>query len=317
MELEEKYRRFAQEFTGVIKRREPLSLYTSFRTGGDADLFADIADVHRMAEALRLAHELAIPCFVIGGGSNLLVSDDGYRGLIIRNHILGLTVQGNEVIAGAGEQLDDVVDYATTCSLTGAEFASGIWGTIGGAVYGNAGAFGSQIGSVVKRAELIDAVGNIRTEHQDYFAFTYRHSILKKTGEVVTKVTLNLTPGDRTEIARRTAEIRRSRSQKHPVDACSAGCFFKNIEDPSQPNGKLPAGRLLEEAGAKGLTVGHAAVFDRHANIIINTGGAHSQEIRRLADILKKRVKDKFGIDLQEEVICVGTFNQEAVSSNS
>ena len=317
MNLDEKYRRFEESFVGTAKRNESLSLYTSFRTGGDADLFADITDVHQMADALRLAHQLDIACFVIGGGSNLLVSDDGFRGLIIRNHIRGLAVQENEVIAGAGEQLDDVVDYATACSLTGAEFASGIWGTIGGAVYGNAGAFGSQIGSVLTCAELVDALGNIRTEDRDYFAFTYRNSILKKTGEVVTKVTLNLTPGDRNEIARRTDEIRRSRSQKHPVDACSAGCFFKNIEDPSQPNGKLAAGKLLEEAGAKEITVGHAAVFDRHANIIVNTGGARSQEIRHLADILKKRVKEKFNIDLQEEVICVGAFTQEVVSSNT
>lgn len=317
MNLEEKYRRFEDAFMGTTKRNEALSRYTSFQTGGDADLFVDITDAQQMADALRLTHELDIPRFVLGGGSNVLVSDDGFRGLIIRNHIRGLAVQDNEVIAGAGEQLDDVVDYATTCSLTGAEFASGIWGTVGGAVYGNAGAYGSQIGSVLKCAELVDATGNIRTENREYFAFAYRTSILKKTGEVVTKVTLTLHAGDKSEIARRTDEIRRSRSQKHPADACSAGCFFKNIEDPSQPNGKLAAGKLLEESGAKEVTVGHAAVFARHANIIVNTGGARSQEIRRLADILKKRVKEKFNVDLQEEVICVGNFNPEVVSSHT
>lgn len=317
MKLDEKYGRFIEQFPGPVQRNELLAPYTSYHTGGEADLFAEITDSDSMAKAIRLANELGVPYFVLGGGSNLLISDRGYRGLILRNRICGLKVEGNEILSGAGELLDDAVDYATSCSLTGAEFAAGIWGTMGGAVYGNAGAFGSQISVILKWAELVDKTGRIRTEEHDYFAFLYRHSKLKSTGETVTQVCLQLVPGDRDDIARRTADIRRLRAEKHPVTAYTAGCFFKNIEDATQPHGKLPAGKLLEEAGARDLIVGHARVFSHHANILVNTGGATSEEIRHLADILKKRVKDRFGIELQEEVICLGDFSKEVVSTDS
>lgn len=303
-----KYSEFVDRFGGEVRRSQPLSAFTTFGTGGDADLFIDVTDAESLALALKLAHELSIPRYVIGGGSNLLIGDRGFRGLIIRNSITGKEVQGNEITMGGGESLDGVVDFATERSLTGLEFAAGIWGTVGGAVYGNAGAFGSQVGSILKWADLIDTKGNMRTEKRDYFRFAYRHSILKTTGEIVAKVSFGLTSGDRREIKRRTDEIRELRCRKHPVNPCSAGCFFKNIEDASQPNGKLPAGKLLEEIGAKNMRVGGAAVFPEHANIIVNTGRASSKDIRELADKLKEKVKERFQIELQEEVICLGEF---------
>jgi UDP-N-acetylmuramate dehydrogenase len=303
-----KYNEFADRFDGEVRRSQPLSAFTTFGTGGDADLFIEVIDAESLALALRLVHELDLPHYVIGGGSNLLIGDRGYRGLIIRNSITGREVKGSELILGGGESLDSVVDLATDSSLTGLEFAAGIWGTIGGAVYGNAGAFGSQVGSILEWADLIDNKGNMRTERRDYFQFAYRHSILKTTGEIVARVCFGLGPGDRHEIKRRTDEIRHLRGRKHPVNPCSAGCFFKNIEDASQPNGKLPAGKLLEEVGAKEMRVGGAAVFPEHANIIVNTGSATSQDIRKLADILKEKVKKRFQIELQEEIICLGEF---------
>jgi len=303
-----RYRSFIQRFDGPVKQNEVLSAYTTFRTGGAADLFVDITEVDSLSQAVTLARELDVPFFVIGGGSNLLVSDNGYRGLIIRNSILRREVKGNEMIVGAGESLDAIVDYATACSLTGLEFAAGIWGTIGGAVCGNAGAFGSQIGSILTCAELVDREGNVRSEARDYFRFTYRHSILKETGEIVSYAGFELQPSDRREIVRRTKEIRSVRKRKHPMTPCSAGCFFKNVEDAAQPHGKLAAGMLLEEVGAKTMRVGDAAVFNEHANIIINAGSASSKDIRRLADILKAKVKQRFDVELQEEVICVGDF---------
>ncbi len=303
-----KYKEFVDRFDGEVKRSQPLSAFTTYGTGGDADLFIDVNDAESLALALTLAHKLDIPRYVIGGGSNLLIGDRGFRGLIIRNSITGKEVQSNEVITGGGESLDAVVDFATENSLTGLEFAAGIWGTVGGAVYGNAGAFGSQVGSLLEWADLIDTKGNMRTEKRDYFQFAYRDSILKTTGEIVARVSLGLAAGDRREIKRRTGEIRDLRGRKHPVNPCSAGCFFKNIEDASQPNGKLPAGKLLEEIGAKDMRVGGAAVFPEHANIIVNTGRASSKDIRELADKLKEKVKERFQIELQEEVICLGEF---------
>jgi len=308
MDTAQKYSQFVESFSGAVKRGEPMALYTTYRTGGPADLFIDAVSAELLAEAIQLARKYDITCFVVGDGSNLLVSDSGYRGLIIRNRILGREVKGTELICGAGELLDRIVDYATDNSLTGIEFGAGIWGTIGGAIYGNAGAFGSQVSAILKSAELVDGQGDIRTVENAYFKFAYRHSHLKRTGEIVTRACFDLLPGDKVKIGQRTQEIRDLRGRKHPAEPCSAGCFFKNIEDPEQPHGKLPAGKLLEEAGAKNISVGKAAVFDYHANIIVNTGGAKSKDIRELADILKQKVKEKFNIELQEEVICLGEF---------
>lgn len=310
MDSQARYDRFMASYGGPVERDVSLSAYTTFRTGGDADLFVQVQSTEALARAVATARQAEIPCFVLGDGSNLLVSDEGYRGVIIRNRITGLTVQGTEVTAGAGEPLDALVDFAGDHALAGLEFAAGIWGTVGGAVYGNAGAFGSSVGSRLVRAEIIDGTGSVRVEEHDYFRFSYRWSRLKQTGEIVATAGFGLEPGDRRVIAERVAEIRRLRREKHPERPCSAGCFFKNIEDRRQPEGKLAAGRLLEEVGAKSLRVGDAAVFDKHANIIINAGHATSQEIRRLADILKKRVKDRFGVELEEEVICLGDFDK-------
>jgi len=308
MERDARYSAFIDRYDGPIQQNEPLSAYNTFRTGGDADLFIDVTDSGQLTRSISLANELSLPYFVIGEGSNILVSDEGYRGLIIRNSIRGLKVKGNEIYAGAGERLDDMVDFATECSLTGLEFAAGIWGTMGGAIYGNAGAFGSQIGNILVSAELVDKSGALRTENNEYFRFAYRHSYLKKTGEIVAEATFRLQPGDKQQIKARTEEIRDLRSRKHPVTPCSAGCFFKNVEDAAQPMGKLAAGKLLDEVGAKEISVGGARVFEQHANIIINGGRATSKDIRQLADILKEKVKEKYEIELNEEVICLGDF---------
>lgn len=302
------YNQFIQAYGEPVKRNEPMSAHTTFGTGGEADLFIDATDTGSLSRAIQLARGLSIPYFVIGEGSNLLVSDTGFRGLIVRNCIPGLEVKGNMVTAGAGENLNRVVDYATGCALTGFEFAAGIWGTIGGAIYGNAGAFGSQISSLLDSAELMDKTGNLRWEDNAYFAFAYRHSKLKETGEIVVRGRFRLEPGDRENVSRRVDEIRELRRGKHPVDPCRAGCFFKNVPAPDEPHGKLPAGRLLEEIGAKTMTVGGAGVFDRHANIIVNRGGASSKDIRKLADMMKEKVKERFHVELEEEVICLGEF---------
>lgn len=305
---ETQYRSFIEQYDGPVKKNERLSAYTTFRTGGEADLFIDVTDADQLSRVVILARRMELPFFIIGGGSNLLVSDAGYRGLIIRNSIRRLEVKDTDLFAGAGESLDETVDFSTTRSLTGLEFAAGIWGTVGGAIYGNAGAFGSQIGAVLKYAELVDPDGNIRIEQNRYFQFSYRHSILKETDETIVYACLQMVSGDREAIRKRTEEIRQLRTHKHPTTPCSAGCFFKNIEDSSQPNGKLAAGKLLDEVGAKDMRVGGAAVFGEHANIIINTGQATSKDIRQLADILKEKVKKKFGIELTEEIRCLGEF---------
>ena len=222
---------------------------------------------------------------------------------------MGIYSDDNRLAADTSqEELMALVDFATVSGLTGLEFAAGIWGTVGGAVYGNAGAYGGEMKDVISGLRLISPVGEIKSVSPDYCRFGYRDSYLKTTREIIVDVTISLSQGDKADIERKVKEILSLRETKHPTRGKSAGCFFKNILDPNEEFGKLPAGRLLEEAGVKGLSVGGAEVFDKHANMIVNTGKATSKDIRRLADIMKKKVFDKFGIELEEEVIQVGEF---------
>jgi len=282
---------------------------TSYHTGGRAKYFIAARSIGEITRSVRAAEKLGIPRFVLGGGTNLLVSDDGYDGLVIKVDIMGIKLEASDTVrCGAGEQLMALVGFATEHSLSGLEFAAGIWGTVGGAIYGNAGAFGGEIGPLTRELTLVDRNGLVRTVGPDYCRFAYRDSSLKTTHEVVVEALLGLQAGDRNAIGSKVKEILAARDGKHPNDGMSAGCFFKNIPDPKEKFGKLPAGKLLDEIGAKGMAVGGAKVFDKHANIIVNTGTATSKEIRQLADILKEKVKARFGIELQEEVIQLGRF---------
>ncbi len=296
-------------FGSRLEFDKELAPFTTFKTGGSAKYFISAQSVDDVARAAKGAAQLNLPCFFLGGGSNLLVSDHGYDGLIVRIDVRGLKLFGEaEIECGAGEELGALVDFAAEKSLSGLEFASGIWGTVGGAVYGNAGAFGGDIGSVTAGVTLVDSRGAIRSVGPEYCRFGYRDSYLKTTGEAIVKARFKLKKGDAGHIRQRIEEILALRQDRHPVDELSAGCFFKNIHDPSQAHGKIPAGRLLEEVGAKRMAVGGARVFEKHANIIVNTGSATSNDICRLADMLKKKVYEKFGVKLEEEVVRLGKF---------
>jgi UDP-N-acetylmuramate dehydrogenase len=290
---------------------KPLSLFTSFKTGGPARYFIAVSTTEELTNSLQQAKALGIPHFLIGGGSNLLISDLGYNGLIIRLEILGLKLlDATTIHCGAGEDLMALVNFSADNSLAGLEFSSGIWGTVGGAIYGNAGAYGGEIKDVLTGVTLVDREGKVKQVAPEYCRFAYRDSYLKITKEVVADCTIRLQPGNKQEIRNRIDEIIAIRKTKHP-DSCSAGSFFKNIPDPTQPYGKLPAGKLLEEIGSKMMSVGGAKVYEKHANIIINGGNATSQDIRDLADILKQKVFDRFGVMLEEEVQHLGQFRTE------
>jgi UDP-N-acetylmuramate dehydrogenase len=303
---------------GILKERfgsritvdRQLSDLTSFGTGGRARIFMEVRTAEELQAAVKIAGERRIPFFMMGGGSNLLISDSGYEGFIIKNSIKGMEVHGQRIAAGAGENLGALVDFAAENSFSGLEFAAGIWGTVGGAIFGNAGAYGGDMGNILESAELIDRQGNIRLEKKTYFEFDYRFSKLRATGELVSRATFALKRGKKSSIMSRIDEILADRRRKLPLDKRSAGCFFRNIPDPKEKFGKLAAGRLLEEIGAKKMSFGDARVWNKHANIIINDGAAKSEDIRKLAALLKSRVKDKFGIELQEEVIFLGKFEE-------
>ena len=288
-----------------------LAPFTSYRTGGRAKYFVLATTPGDVVKSIRAARMLDIPFFLLGGGTNILVADDGFDGVVIKIEITGLSrISDTEIESGAGESLMALVDFATENSLSGLEFAAGIWGTVGGAIYGNAGAFGGEIGSVIESITLVDREGEVKVVPPEYCKFDYRDSHLKRSQEVILKATFGLQPGDTTEIRKSVDDILAARDGKHPNDGKSAGCFFKNIPDASQPHGKLAAGKLLDEAGVKGLSVGGATVYERHANIIVNTGNATSKDIRDLADMMKKMVQDKFGITLEEEVMQIGNFQR-------
>lgn len=285
-----------------------LKSLTSYKTGGPAKYFVECHSADEIVRSMEAARRLEIPFFVLGGGTNLLISDDGFDGLIIKVEVTGIRLVGtDEIVCGAGEELMALVNFAADHGLSGMEFAAGIWGSVGGAIYGNAGAFGGEIGQVVSEVTLVTQGSSLRTEPASYCRFAYRDSYLKTTHEVVVDTRLRLKVGDKDQVRSKIQEILTLRQSKHP-DSLTAGCFFKNIPDAREKYGKLPAGKLLEEVGAKGLQVGGARVFDKHANIIVNTGTATSMDIRRLADMMKGRVRDKFGIELQEEVIQIGQF---------
>jgi UDP-N-acetylmuramate dehydrogenase len=298
-----------EAFGPEIEFDKQLGRFTTFQTGGPAKYFLKVKSAESASEAVKRARRLNLDFFLVGGGSNLLISDYGYEGLIVKVDVRGLkVVNGTNVFSGAGEDFMALINFAADNGLAGLEFAAGIWGSVGGAIYGNAGAYGGEIKDVVKEITLVDTIGKIKKVDRDYCNFTYRGSRLKQSKEIVIDTLFELQRGDKQKIKDRIDEILAIRKSKHPVDGRSAGSFFKNIPDPKEPYGKLPAGRLLEEVGCKGLSVGGAKVFEKHANIIVNAGNATSSDIRKLADIMKQRVLDRFGIVLEEEVIQLGKF---------
>lgn len=287
---------------------EPLSKYSSFQTGGPARYFLSAQTEEQICHAVAIADRLGLAFFLLGGGSNLLVSDDGFDGLVIHVQVKGLSlVSPTEIECGAGESLMALVNFACESSLTGFEFAAGIWGSVGGAIFGNAGAYGGEIAHVLTSIRLVDRKGKSKVVPPEYCRFAYRDSYLKKTREIVTSCRITLRRGIKSDIRGKIDEILASRAGKHP-DRLTAGSFFKNIPDASQPHGKLPAGKLLEEAGAKSLSVGGARVYEKHANIIVSDGTATSKDIRQLADMMKAKVFERCGIRLEEEVMPVGKF---------
>lgn len=298
-------------FPALLKTAEPLAPHTTFRIGGPADFFLSAADPEVFVQAVTSARELGLRYFVLGGGSNILVSDEGFRGLVIKNDLCETIRDGERVTVGSGLKLDTLVDWAAARDLAGLAFAAGIAGSVGGAVYGNAGCYGHDIGERVVEAVVLTPSGRIEVVDRAYCGFRYRHSRLKETGDLILTVTLQLEPGDGAGLHREAREHRAHRALNHPTTDCSAGCFFKNIEDASAPQGKIPAGRLLEQVGAKQETRGGAAVHPGHANILVNAGGATAADVLALARHLRRKVREELGYELSREIIFLGPHGPE------
>jgi UDP-N-acetylmuramate dehydrogenase len=302
---------FEQQFSKTLKknleREVSLQDYANFKIGGRADYFFSASSLHDLIQAVLLARRHEIPHYIIGGAYNLLFDDGGFRGLIIRNDVRGIVKTGTaEIEVSSGTPLQDLLKYCVTNAMKGFEFLAGIPGTTGGAVSGNAGAFDQAIGNFLSDALVLDNKGDQVRVDRDYFAFDYRQSRLRANKDLLLKGTFALEEGVQHEIKDKISEFLAKREKKHPPKgvAC-AGSFFKN---PVLPDGKrVPAAYFLDKVGAKDLSVGGAAVFSGHANFIINRHAATASDILSLARELKNRVKKKFGIQLEEEVIFLPT----------
>lgn len=279
-----------------------LKSYSNFKIGGRADFLFEARSQEHLVAAISTARFFSIPFYVIGGGYNLLFDDLGFKGLMIKNSITGIKKKGKlSFFVKAGTPLKDVMDFCIKTGLTGFEFLAGIPGTVGGAVYGNAGAFGECIGDYLVEALILDNTGRqVRVKAED-FSFGYRESLLKKTHETLLEVVFRLKKGVPKDIQAAIDKNIKTREMKHPPSAACAGSYFKN---PYPPGAKrLAAAVLLEGIQAKGMRCGQAAVSVIHSNFIINEGNASSKDVLELARELKKRVKEKYGVVLEEEVI--------------
>ncbi len=280
----------------------PLSAMSSFGIGGPADLFFEAQTEAELEAAVSLAVAERFPFYVIGGGNNLLFDDAGYRGIIIRNRLEGLVLGEGRMSVLSGTGLPCVLRDALAASLCGLEFLAGIPGTLGGAIYGNAGAYGWSIGEVLETATILRPGGERKTLSRDELGFGYRDSVLKKTCGIVLSATILCSPGDSVQSEEKIRDILEKRRTKHPpLGTACAGSYFKN--SCSATGERIAAGKLLELAGAKGLAVGDAAVYDKHCNFIINKGNAKSSDVLALAEELREKVLKAFGIRLEEEVI--------------
>lgn len=283
-----------------IKNNVSLKDYSTYRTGGKADFLCECGSREEILKALNYAKAKDMDWLVIGGGSNILFGDSGYRGLVIINKIEGVEISNNLVTVGAGLLMSKFITGISLEGLTGLEFMAGIPGTVGGAVIGNAGAWGHEISEKIEKIVVIEGNEEIKEIKLKDINFSYRRSSLSDTDYTVVSVTFRLNKGKPDVIKEKMREYIKKKADSQPK-GLSCGSYFKN------PKTK-PAGLLIEELGFKGKRVGGAQVSKDHANFIINTGDASSSDIYRLAQMIKKKVKTEFGIILLEEVKYVGIF---------
>ena len=282
---------------------EKMDRHTTFRAGGPAKYLAAPSDENQVLSLIRLCGECDVPYYVVGNGSNLLVSDKGYDGLIILigSNMASVSVDGEIISAGAGTLLSAIGNRALKESLTGFEFAAGIPGSLGGAIVMNAGAYGGEMAQVVESVTLFSAACGKVTKRTEEMHFGYRHSILKEENWTVLEVVISLEPGDRKEIREKMDQLAKQRIEKQPLEYPSAGSTFK------RPEGYF-AGKLIQDAGLRGYTVGGAQVSEKHCGFVINKNHATATDIYRLIMDVQEKVKHDTGVMLEPEVILLGDF---------
>ena len=288
-----------------ILMEEPMKKHTTFRLGGPADFFLCPSDVNQIPEIIHICREEGIPWFVLGNGSNLLVSDQGYRGVVIQiyKNMNQITVEGTRIYAQAGALLSAVSKKAMEAGLTGMEFASGIPGTLGGAAVMNAGAYGGEMKDILVSVTVLTDEGEQKVLKAEELNLGYRTSIIKERGYIVLDGVLQLQAGNRDAIKTRMEELKVQRVTKQPLEYPSAGSTFK------RPEGYF-AGKLIEDAGLRGYRVGGAQVSEKHCGFVINTGDAKTSDVVQLIHNVQNIIWNKFKIKLEPEVKFLGNFTE-------
>lgn len=286
-----------------IRAGEPMSRHTTFRVGGPADYYVEPENAAQLAAVLSLCRSFGMPFYILGNGSNLLVGDGGYRGVMIAmgDAWSGLSAEGSWIRAGAGASLAAAARLACKNGLTGLEFAAGIPGTIGGAVVMNAGAYGSEMAAVLRGARVLTPEGRVLALPADRLELGYRKSCIPREHYVVLEVDLELQKGEEKAIRQRMEELAIQRRAKQPLEYPSAGSTFK------RPEGYF-AGKLIQDAGLRGFSVGGAQISEKHCGFVINRGGAKAADILELCRQVQARVREQSGVELELEVRLLGDF---------
>ena len=282
---------------------EPMSRHTTFRVGGAAKCLIKVNNKEQMKKLIPYLHMTGQNFFILGNGSNLLVGDKDYSGILVKlgEGMESVTVEGERMKISAGTLLSKAASAARENELTGMEFASGIPGTVGGAIVMNAGAYGGEMKQIVESVEVMNMEGEILVLDNDTMEFGYRKSVIKSRPFIVLETVLCLQKGKQEEISSKMEELSRLRREKQPLEYASAGSTFK------RPEGYF-AGKLIMDAGLRGFSIGGAKVSEKHCGFIVNSGNATAADIREVIDEVQKCVKAKFGVTLEREVIYLGDF---------
>ncbi|MFH1462550.1 MAG: UDP-N-acetylmuramate dehydrogenase [bacterium] len=294
-----------------------LKKYTTFRIGGKAKYFFSAKNKEELALAVKSAEEMNLPFFVLGQGSNVLVSDEGFKGLVIKMQNSKIKMQNEKskckIFAEAGALLAKLVKFSKNKGLTGLEWAAGIPGSVGGAVFGNAGAFGKSMDDIVKKIEVFETK-SLKFKHYTAkeCSFNYRKSLFKRRkGLIIFSITLGLKKGNKKNIQKKIKEYLTYRKERHPLDFPSAGSVFKNPkgfsaarlgDEDKSSSSSFAAARLIEKCGLKGKRIGGVKISEKHANFIVNLGSGRAEDVRKLMNLTKQKVKNKFKIILEEEI---------------
>ncbi len=294
------------ELKKLVLQGQSLKQRTTLQIGGPAALLCEVQNTEHAQRFQEICFNNNLPLFVLGGGSNILAADEGFPGMVLRVSTQEFLPAGDTLVAGAGLDFDTLISRSLASGLSGLEFASGIPGTLGGAIMGNAGCYGHEIGEFLVEAITLAPDGTIKRRGPEDFGFQYRATSLAGSGEILLQATLKLTSGGVEAATNIRDEKIADRQRKHPQNLPSAGSWFRNLPPAVQGQRRVAAGSLLEKVGSKDMHEGDARVFQGHANMIVNTGSASCKQVQKLARRMQDAVWDKFQVKLVQEVRHLG-----------